>query len=190
MSSTGTIDAAGSETARTTWTIDPAHSEAGFAVKHLMITTVRGSFGKLSGTVVLDEAHPDRSLVEADIDVATIDTRDAQRDAHLRSADFFDVENHPKMTFRSRAVRRSGDDTYSVVGDLTIRGTTRTVELEVTDEGRARDPWGGERAAFNAKTKIDRRDFGLTWNQALEAGGVLVGNEVKITLEIQGVKAS
>jgi polyisoprenoid-binding protein YceI len=127
--------------------------------------------------------------VTAEIDVTTIDTREAQRDGHLRSADFFDVENFPKITFRSTRVEREGEDRATVVGDLTIRGVTREVKLAVEEEGTAKDPWGGDRIAFSATAKIDRRDFGLTWNQALETGGVLVANEIKLILDVQAVKA-
>lgn len=170
-----------------TWNIDPAHSEAGFAVKHLMISTVKGSFRSISGSIVLDTANPAASTGQAEIDVTSIDTRSEQRDAHLRSPDFFDVEKYPTITFRSRKVEARTDVAYRVTGDLTIRDVTREVVLNVEETGRARDPWGGERIGFTAETKLDRTDFGLTWNAALETGGVLVGNEVKISLEIQAV---
>lgn len=176
-------------TGTTTWNIDPTHSEVGFAVKHMMITTVRGRFGAVSGSIVLDEANPAGSRVEARIETASIDTRTEQRDAHLRSPDFFDVENHPAITFTSTSVEAKGDGRFAVTGDLTIRGTTRSVVLDVTDEGRGRDPWGGSRASFTASTVIDRREFGLTWNQGLEAGGILVANDVKIQLDVQAVGA-
>jgi polyisoprenoid-binding protein YceI len=188
---TTTLDRAGStQTQTTTWQIDPAHTEVGFSVKHLMISTVRGRFAGVKGTIVLDEANPERSSVEAEIDAATIDTRAEQRDAHLRSADFFDVEKYPTITFRSRRVERVSDGRYRIVGDLTIRGVTREVVLDATEEGRGRDPWGGDRLGFSATTTIDRRDFGLTWNQALETGGVLVGNEIKISIDVEAVKAA
>jgi polyisoprenoid-binding protein YceI len=175
--------------ATTTWQIDPAHTDVGFEVKHLMISKVRGRFGTVSGTIQLDEADLTKSSVTAEIDVTTIDTREAQRDGHLRSADFFDVENFPTITFRSTRVEREGEDRATVVGDLTIRGVTREVKLSVEEEGTAKDPWGGDRIAFSATAKIDRRDFGLTWNQALETGGVLVANEIKLILDVQAVKA-
>ncbi len=174
--------------AKSTWQIDPAHTDAEFAVKHMMISTVKGRFADLSGTITLDEADPSLSSVEVEIDVASIDTRQEQRDEHLRSADFFDVENHPKITFRSRRVEAAGNGRFRVVGDLAIRGVTREVVLEATDEGRGIDPWGNEKAGFTARTVIDRQDYGLTWNAALETGGILVGNEVKISLEVQATK--
>ena len=173
---------------RTTWTIDPAHSEIGFEVKHLMISKVRGGFGAVTGTVELDDSDLSKSVVLAEIDATSVDTREEKRDAHLRSADFFDVERFPKLTFRSTRVESKGSGEVVLVGDLTIRDVTREVRLAVTDEGRGKDPWGGERAGFSATGKIDRRDFGLTWNQALETGGVLVANEIKLILDIQAVK--
>ncbi|HEX2092880.1 MAG TPA: YceI family protein [Longimicrobiaceae bacterium] len=175
-----------------TWTIDPAHSLVELTAKHMMITKVKGRFSGVTGTLVVDERNPDASRAEAEIDATTIDTGVEQRDAHLRSADFLDVENHPKLTFRSRRVEgvaREEGDRFRVVGDLTIRGTTREVVLDATYEGRGQDPWGGERVSFSAETRIDRRDFGLTWNQALETGGILVSNEIRISLEVQAVRA-
>jgi polyisoprenoid-binding protein YceI len=173
--------------ASTTWQLDPAHTHVEFSVKHLMIARVKGRFAGVTGTVALG-GDPADSTVDVVIDAASIDTREAKRDAHLRSADFFDVERFPTIAFRSREVRPTGAGDFSVVGDLTIRDVTRDVTLEVTDEGRGTDPWGGERAGFSATAEIDRRDFGLTWNQALEAGGVLVGNEIRISLEVELVK--
>lgn len=173
----------------TGWTIDAAHTEVGFEVKHLMISRVRGRFGAVSGTIRLDGEDLAGSSVEAEIDVASIDTRQEQRDAHLRSADFFDVERFPSIRFRSTRVERGSGNGFRVAGELTIRDVTREVVLEVEDEGRGKDPWGGDRAAFSARVTIDRRDFGLGWNQALETGGVLVGNDIRISLEVQAVKA-
>lgn len=175
--------------ATTSWQIDAAHTDIGFAVKHMMISTVKGRFADVSGTLTLDEADPRASSVDVSINAASVDTRQEQRDTHLRSADFFDVENFPALTFRSRLVEAAGTGEYRVTGDLTIRGVTREVVLKVVDEGRGQDPWGNQRAGFSAKTVIDRRDFGLTWNAALEAGGILVGNDVRISLEVQAVKA-
>ena len=179
----------GTETQTTTWNIDAAHTDVGFSVKHLMISTVRGRFGDVRGTITIKGSDLTTAVVEAEVATASIDTRTEQRDAHLRSADFFEVEKYPSITFRSRTVERIKGDRYRITGDLTIRDVTREVVLEGTDEGRGRDPWGGERLGFSATTTIDRRDFGLTWNQALETGGVLVSNEIKITLDVQAVKA-
>ncbi len=176
-------------TTQTTWTIDPAHTEVGFSVKHLMISTVRGRFGDVRGTLTLDGNDVTTASVEAEIATASIDTRQEQRDTHLRSADFFEVEKYPSITFRSTRVERIKGDRYRLVGELTIRDITREVVLEATDEGRGRDPWGGERLAFSATTTIDRREFGLTWNQALETGGVLVSNDIRISVDVQAVKA-
>jgi polyisoprenoid-binding protein YceI len=172
----------------TTWNIDNSHTLVEFSVRHLMISTVKGRFGEVSGKVVADDADPSRSQIEATINVASIDTREAQRDAHLRSADFFDAENFPTLTFRSTRIEKASGDDLKVTGDLTIRGTTREVVLDVTSEGRVKDPWGGERAGYSAKTKIKRSDFGLTWNMALETGGVVVGDDIKIALEVELVK--
>jgi len=183
MSTVSAPSAAGT----TTWTIDNSHTLAEFSVRHLMISTVKGRFGEVSGKVVADDADPSRAQIEATINVASIDTREPQRDAHLRSADFFDAENFPTLTFRGTRVEKAGDG-LKVTGDLTIRGTTREVVLDVTSEGRVKDPWGGERAGYSATTKIKRSDFGLTWNMALETGGVVVGDEIKIALEVELVK--
>ena len=176
----------------TTWEIDPAHTSIEFAVKHMMFTTVRGRFKSFSGTVRVDERNPDRSSVEVDIDAASIDTGVADRDAHLRSADFLDADTHPKITFRSRRIDgayANPGDRFRIDGDLTIRGTTMGVTLEATFEGLGKDPWGKQRAGFAARTEIDRREWGLRWNQALETGGVLVANSVRIEIESQAVKA-
>jgi polyisoprenoid-binding protein YceI len=175
--------------AQTTWKIDPVHSQIEFAVRHLMITTVKGRFTKVDGIVRTDEVDRTKSDVEVTIDVASIDTRENQRDAHLRSADFFDVEKFPTITYKSRRVIGVEGSDFKVVGDLTIHGVTREVTLDVTEEGRTKDPWGGERVGFTAATKIKRSDFGLTWNQALETGGFVVGDDVKILLELQLLKS-
>lgn len=182
--------AAGSP-ALSTWTLDPAHTTIEFSAKHMMITTVKGRFADVKGTITVDARNPDQSHVEAEIGAATIDTRTEQRDQHLRSADFLDVEHYPTITFRSTkvegAMAREGD-AFSVTGDLTIRGKTIAVKLDCVYDGRGKDPWGGERVSFSAKTRIDRRDFGLMWNQALETGGILVSNEVRIEIEAQAVR--
>jgi polyisoprenoid-binding protein YceI len=180
-----------SRTGTSTWQIDPSHTLVEFSAKHMMITTVKGRFSGVTGNIVVDERNPDRSTVEAEIDASTLDTRTEQRDQHLRSADFLDVEKHPTITFKSQRVSGSSKnpgDEFKVSGDLTIRGTAREVTLDVVYEGTGKDPWGGERVSFSATGKIDRRDFGLTWNQALETGGLLVGNDIKISIEVQAVK--
>jgi polyisoprenoid-binding protein YceI len=171
-----------------TWTIDPAHSSVEFSVRHLMISTVKGRFAQVEGTVVLDEANPAASSAEISVDVASIDTREGQRDAHLRSADFFEAEKYPTITFRSSAVQDVTGDRFTLAGDLTIHGVTRPVTLDVVSEGRGKDPWGGERAGYSATTRIKRSDFGLTWNQLLETGGLAVSDEVKIALDVELVK--
>ena len=171
-----------------TWTLDPTHTHVEFAVKHMMMATVKGRFSGLEGEVRLSDADPASSSVEVRIDTRTIDTRVEQRDAHLRSADFLDVETYPEIVFRSRRVEPTGERTFRVVGDLTIRDVTREVVLEAREEGRGRDPWGGERAGFSASTRIKRGDYGLKWNQALETGGVLVGEEVRISVEAELVR--
>jgi polyisoprenoid-binding protein YceI len=169
-----------------TWTIDPSHSTVQFSVRHMMVAKVRGRFGTFDGTITVGE-EPVVSSVTASIDAASIDTGDPKRDEHLRSADFLDVESHPTLAFASRAVRDNGDGTYAVEGDLTIHGTTRPVELALEYLGAGPDPWGGTRAGFEATTEISRKDFGLEWNVALEAGGFLVGDKVQIQLDIEAV---
>lgn len=166
------------------WELDKSHSEVAFSVKHMMIATVKGKFKTFDATVELDPQAIEKSRVEASIDVASIDTHEEKRDAHLRSADFFDAENHPKLTFKSTKVSRRGED-LEVAGDLTIRGTTKPVTLKGTLEGPAKDPWGAQRFGFSLDGAVEREDFGLQWNVALEAGGVLVGKTVKIHLEGQ-----
>ena len=172
-----------------TWTLDPAHTQVEFGVKHMMFTTVRGHFSKFEGTVELDRESPEESVVEVSIDAASIDTGVEDRDEHLRSEDFFDVETYPEITFRSTSVsgELTEDAELEVKGDLTIGDVTREVTLDARFEGTGTDPWGGTRAGFTATTKVDRRDFGLTWNQALETGGVLVGHDIAITLQVQAV---
>ena len=174
--------------ATSVWAIDADHSEVGFAVKHLMVATVKGTFRRFSGKVVLNESDITASSIEADLETASIDTRQDQRDAHLRSADFFDAENHPTITFRSKKVEQLRHGYLRAVGDLTIRGTTRQVVLDIEETGRGKDPWGGDRICYSARTTINREEFGLTWNQALETGGVVVGKDVRITLDVQIVR--
>jgi polyisoprenoid-binding protein YceI len=178
------------QTSTTTWNIDPVHSGAEFKVKHMMISNVKGQFPKVTGTLTIDESQLANSRVEALIQAASIETRDPQRDAHLKSPDFLDVEKFPTLSFQSTGISLVRDGELAVEGDLTIRGVTRKVLFTV--EGPtppAKDPWGNIRVAVSATTKINRKDFGLTWNAALETGGILVGDEVTITLDVQFVKA-
>ena len=177
-----------SATGVTTWSVDPAHSLVEFAVKHLMISTVKGRFGDVKGTVRYDEANPANSQVDIDIGTASIDTRFEQRDAHLRSGDFFDAEQYPLMTFRSRRLEGDLSGEFKLVGDLTIKGNTREVTLDAQFEGRNRDPWGQEKMAFEARGKVNRKEFGLNWNQALEAGGWLLGDDIKLSIEVQLIR--
>ena len=174
----------------TTWKIDSAHTHAEFAVRHMMVATVKGRFAEVSGTITLDESNPASSSVEATIPVASIDTKQADRDAHLRSADFFDAENHPNLTFRSTRVEPKGENEFTAYGELTIRGITREVALEGEYLGTGKSPYGFTVAGFSARTKINRKDYGLNWNAALETGGVLVGDEVKISLEVEAIQQS
>jgi polyisoprenoid-binding protein YceI len=153
------------------------------------LTKVRGRFSDFNGTIEFDVENPERSLVDVEIRAASIDTNERDRDAHLRSADFFDVEKIPVLTFRSTKIRRYSDERFAVTGDLTIHGVTRSVSFEASLLGTAKDPWGNERIAFEAETTINRKDFGLTWNAALETGGFLVGDDVKISLSVQAVPA-
>jgi len=177
------------ETAQaTTWKLDPTHSTLEFSAKHMMITTVKGRFGEVEGSIALDGDTP---VLDVSIPVRSIDTGVDQRDQHLRSGDFFDAESHPHITFTATGIEGSFQnpgDSFQLRGDLTIRGTAKPVTLDVTYEGEGQDPWGGTRRSFNAAGKIDRRDFGLTWNQALETGGVLVSNDVKLALDVQVVR--
>jgi polyisoprenoid-binding protein YceI len=172
-----------------TWTVDPSHSEVGFVVRHLMVSKVKGRFADVSGTITVAE-NVLKSTVEATAKVASIDTRDENRDAHLRSADFFDAENFPELTFRSTALRAKGSD-FEMDGDLTIRGVTKPVTFILEYNGASANPLaeGAATAGFSAEAEINRKDFGLEWNVALESGGVLVGEKVKITLEIEAGKA-
>lgn len=177
-------------TSTSTWNIDPVHSVAEFKVKHMMISNVKGRFTGVKGVLTLDESNLTNSSVEASIESASINTGDLQRDTHLKSPDFFDVAEFPTLSFKSTRVTRDGGGELSVGGDLTIHGITRNIVFTV--EGPtppAQDPWGNTRLGLSATTKINRKDFGLTWNAALETGGILVGDEVTITLELQFVKA-
>jgi polyisoprenoid-binding protein YceI len=178
-------------TAASTWQLDPVHSSVEFSVKHMMMTTVRGRFKDVQATLTGSEEHPEGCRVEAVIGMASIDTGNAERDAHLRSADFFDVERYPKSTFRSTRVEGNPSqpgDHFRVIGNLVIRDTTSEVTLDCVYQGRGTDPWGKERVGFSATTEIDRRDWGLRWSQTIETGGVLVANNVRVDLEVQFVK--
>jgi polyisoprenoid-binding protein YceI len=180
------VTAASQSTKPTQWQIDPAHSAAHFSVRHLMISNVRGEFTKLSGGALINPADPAKSSVEISIEAASLNTREPQRDEHLRSADFFDVANHPTLTFRSKRIEAHGAENFKLTGNLTIRGVTKEVTFDV--EGPTapmKDPWGNVRAGVSASAKINRKDFGLAWNALTEAGGVVVGDEVKITVEAE-----
>lgn len=174
--------------APSTWKIDSSHSMVEFAVKHMMIATVKGRFGQIEGEVSVDSANLTQASFNITVDMSSIDTRDENRDAHLKSADFFDVEQYPTMTFRSKAVTKRDDDDLTLLGDLTMHGVTREVEFELTYEGQAKDPWGNERVGFSARTTINRKEFGLEWNAVLEAGGVMVGEKVKIEVHLEGIR--
>jgi polyisoprenoid-binding protein YceI len=174
--------------ARDTWEFDPVHSSIAFSVRHMVIAKVHGRFGKWAGTLQLDEGAPAASRIEARIDAASVDTNDPQRDAHLRSADFFDVERFPDIRFTSTRIEPVGEARYRVTGDLTIRGVTRETVLDVEQTGRIRDPWGNDRTGFSAKTAIDRKDFGVSFNQVLDAGGLAVGDRVEIAVEVEALK--
>ena len=173
------------------WTIDASHSSVGFSVRHMMITNVRGEFTSFSGEVSYDGKRPEAASVKASIDIASLNTREPKRDEHLRSADFFNAEAYPTMTFTSKRVAAAGEDRLQVVGDLTIAGTTREVTLDVRDITKPHtDPWGQSRIGASARTKVRRSDFGMKWNAALEAGGVLVGDEVTIDIDVSLVAAA
>jgi polyisoprenoid-binding protein YceI len=169
------------------WNVDASHSVVGFTARHLMISKVRGRFTDFSGVVTIAE-DPLQSHVEATVDLASVNTSDEQRDAHLKSADFFNVDHHPQMIFSSTSIKPDGDD-YIMTGDLTVLGKTRSVDFELEFDGVEKDPWGGTRAGFTATTEISRKDWEMTWNVALETGGVLVGDKVKIELDVELVKA-
>ena len=171
------------------WEFDPSHSSIEFWVRHLMVAKVRGRFGAWRGSLEFDEAEPTRGKVRVEIDANSIDTRDEARDKHLRSADFLDVETHPTIRFESTKVEGEGKN-YRVHGELTVRGHAEPVVLDVEYGGRVKDPWGSERVAFSARTSVDRKKYGLNWNQALETGGVLVGDEVEIEIEVEAVRAT
>ena len=174
----------------TTWNFDFSHSSINFHVRHLMVSKVHGRFHKWDGKLELDAENPANSKLEVTIDAASIDTREPKRDDHLRSADFFEVEKYPTLTFKSTKVEKIGDDKLALTGDLTIHGVTKEVVLAVEGGDIVKDPWGGTRTGYSAKTAISRKDFGLTWNVALETGGIVVGDKIEITLEIEAIKAA
>ncbi|MDC0709875.1 YceI family protein [Stigmatella sp. ncwal1] len=175
--------------AATTWDIDPAHSSAQFTVTHMLITKVKGEFGKVTGTVNLDDKDASKSTVAASIDTTTVNTNEADRDKHLKGPDFFDVEKYPAMTFKSTSVKAAGKSKFKIVGDLTLHGVTKPVTLDVESAStEVKDPWGGTRRGASATTKLNRKDFGLTWNKLLETGGAVVGDEVAVTLDLQLIK--
>lgn len=177
-------------TETSTWNIDPVHSTAQFKVKHMMISNVRGEFTKITGKLELDPSDVTRSHVEASIDATTINTREPDRDTHLKSADFLDVANFPNLTFKSTRISKKGEGELSVEGDLTMRGVTRKAVFEVEGpSAAAKDPWGNMRIGLSATSRVNRKDFGLNWNAVLEAGGILVGDEVTITLDVEFIKA-
>ncbi len=174
--------------ARETWNVDTTHSEVNFIVRHMVVTKVRGQFRKWSASVELEDGDLTKGQIKAEFEANSIDTREEKRDAHLRSQDFFGAEQHPKLRFTSTRIERSGK-TYRVTGDLEIHGVSKSITLEVQDQGKAKDPWGNEKLLFEGETKINRKDWGLHWNQALEMGGVLVSDEVQIEVSVQLVKA-
>jgi polyisoprenoid-binding protein YceI len=173
----------------TNWKLDPTHSGVHFSVRHLMVSKVRGAFTGYAVDLAFDPKNPTAGKVDVSVDVSTIDTKEEKRDAHLKSADFFDVEKYPTMTFKSGKVEAKDAENFLVHGDLTIHGVTKPVVLDVEFTGEAKDPWGNSKAGFSAHTSINRKDFGLGWNQALETGGVLVGEKVEITIDLELVKS-
>lgn len=174
--------------AKTKWNVDLAHSSVDFWVRHMMVSRAKGTFHNFEASIEADPEDLTTADISFSIDVNSIDTRNEERDKHLKSADFFDVENHPKITFKSTKIEKTGDSKYDVTGDLTIKGVTRPVTFSVTYEGQGKNPWGAIVAGFSAEGKINRTDFGLTWNTPLETGGVLVGEDVYINLEIEATK--
>lgn len=172
------------------WTLDSAHSHVGFSIRHMMISTVRGSFDQFDGEIDVDESDPARSRAEGRIQVASIDTGNDERDAHLRGADFFDAQTYPTITFKSRQLTSKGTDAYLLTGELTMRGVTREITLEAELSPEAKDPWGNMRRGVSLRGYLSRKDFGLTWNQTLETGGVLVDDKVKLEIDLEIVKAA
>jgi polyisoprenoid-binding protein YceI len=186
---TAAVETAPATGTRTEWKLDPTHTIVEFSAKHLMITTVKGRITDIEGSIFTDEKNPKNSSVQATLNAISIDTRTEQRDQHLRSADFLHVEKYPTIGFKSTRIEGDKKE-FKLTGDLTIRDVTREITLDVQFEGQTKDPWGGERVGFSAQGKIDRREFGLTWNQLLETGGLAVGNDIKINIEVEAVKVS
>jgi polyisoprenoid-binding protein YceI len=182
MSAPSTVDLTG------TWDVDPAHTRLGFAARHAMVATVRGGFDVFSGTIVIDHANPAASSAEVEIDAASISTGNEQRDGHLKSPDFLDVERFPKITFRSTSAEEVDAETYKLTGDLTIKDQSHPVTLELDYQGSSPDPFGNTRAGFEGKATINRKDWGLSWNVAIEGGGILVGEKVKLELDVSAIK--
>jgi polyisoprenoid-binding protein YceI len=170
------------------WIVDAVHSQATFSVKHMMVSTVKGQFKVLSGSLNIDEQNPANSWVQAEVDTASIDTRDENRDNHLRSADFFDAASYPKITFKSTKVEPNGNGEYKVSGELSMHGVTKPAVFEVEYSGQSKDPWGNQRAGLSARTKVSRKEWGLTWNQVLETGGFAVSDDVKIEIDLSTIK--
>ena len=175
--------------AKTNWALDATHSGVDFSVKHMMFATVKGGFEKFDATIVADPTDLTTAEIEFTVDLASVSTRNEDRDNHLRSADFFDVENYPNMTFVATSIEKTDDNEYNVTGNLSLRGVTKQETFQVTYEGSGLDPWGNEKAGFGVEGKIKRSDYGLVWNAALETGGVLVGDQVKVSLQLQAAKA-
>ena len=175
--------------AKTKWVVDPTHSSVDFSIRHMMFTNVKGAFHTYDATIEADPTDLSSADISFSVDLASVDTKNADRDNHLRSADFFDVESKPKMSFTATKIEKNDEEEYSVTGDLTLNGVTKEETFTVTFEGQGKDPWGNEKAGFSAEGTLNRSDYGLTWNAALETGGVLVGDKVKVSLQIQAAKA-
>jgi len=182
MTASTTLDLTG------TWDLDPAHTRLGFAARHAMVATVRGSFGIFSGVIQIDHVDPSRSSAEVEIDAASLSTGNEQRDQHLRSPDFLDVERHPRIVFRSDRAEQTDEDTFKLYGTLTVKDVARPVVLDLDYQGSSPDPFGNVRAGFEGRSTINRKDWGLTWNVAIEGGGILVGDKVKIELDVSAIK--
>jgi len=172
------------------WSVDAAHSSLDFSIRHMMVTNVKGSFRKFDASIYADPSDLTSAEIQFSVDLASVDTRNSDRDAHLRSADFFDVENYPTMTFRFTNIVKTGEGNYDITGELSLHGVTRTETFSVSFEGAGKDPWGNEKAGYSAKGTVKRSDYGLTYNAALEAGGFMLGDDVKFTIEIEASKES